>query len=567
MRWIALVVVAVSLSACRSGGSSPDGGRGDGGVQDGSVCVPTNSCEGEECGQIADGCGGTIECGTCGPEMICGKFFPNKCSCDWEKICAGMECGTIQHECGTVVCGSCPQGKTCGGGGVPNQCGCPTKTTCEAEGKNCGKISDGCGGELTCGQCTSPEWCGGGGVPNVCGQCFPTTCTAAGAQCGTIPDGCGSALRCATCADPLVCGGSGTANTCEACTGAWATEVLDWNAYGLGVGSHSALVVDAAGGVHVAYNATPEPTGTPDLKYAYRVAGGPWVFAVADPAAGPFDISMAIDGAGGLHVSYQDDDLHLRYAHRAPGANAWTVTVVDSSDKVGFDTAIGVDGTGGVHIIHVDRTTSPRKLKYAHRPPGGTWTSTTVPSTTDIGTFIGQWTALGVSSGGDVHALYTAGSPTYDLKHVFKPAGGAWTKEAVYPGHVAESPSIRVDAASGLHVTFKDTSQRGLVYAYKAAGGTWMTEVVDGAGDVGDSSSLQLGTNGELHVSYQDFQSADLKYAFHPGDGGTWTSVTVEDAGAVGYGTSLGLGPTGALHISYYDFGNRWLKYAYRCAP
>lgn len=44
-----------------------------------------------------------------------------------------------------------------------------TPTTCAAQGKNCGSISDGCGGTLTCASCTSPNTCGGGGVVNVCG--------------------------------------------------------------------------------------------------------------------------------------------------------------------------------------------------------------------------------------------------------------------------------------------------------------------------------------------------------------------------------------------------------------
>jgi hypothetical protein len=44
-----------------------------------------------------------------------------------------------------------------------------TPTTCAAEGKNCGTISDGCGGQLSCGTCTAPATCGGGGVANVCG--------------------------------------------------------------------------------------------------------------------------------------------------------------------------------------------------------------------------------------------------------------------------------------------------------------------------------------------------------------------------------------------------------------
>jgi hypothetical protein len=44
-----------------------------------------------------------------------------------------------------------------------------TPTTCAAQGKTCGTLSDGCGGSLTCGTCASPQSCGGGGVANVCG--------------------------------------------------------------------------------------------------------------------------------------------------------------------------------------------------------------------------------------------------------------------------------------------------------------------------------------------------------------------------------------------------------------
>ena len=50
-----------------------------------------------------------------------------------------------------------------------------TRTTCAAQGKNCGTISDGCGGSLVCGSCTSPQTCGGGGVANVCGGGISST--------------------------------------------------------------------------------------------------------------------------------------------------------------------------------------------------------------------------------------------------------------------------------------------------------------------------------------------------------------------------------------------------------
>jgi endo-1,4-beta-D-glucanase Y len=83
-----------------------------------------------------------------------------------------------------------------------------TPTTCAALGKNCGSVSDGCGGTLSCGSCTSPQTCGGAGTPNVCG-CAPATCASLGKNCGSVADGCGGTLSCGSCTSPLTCGGGG----------------------------------------------------------------------------------------------------------------------------------------------------------------------------------------------------------------------------------------------------------------------------------------------------------------------------------------------------------------------
>ncbi len=135
----------------------------------------------------------------------------------------------------TVTCGdnSCDGTETssscsadCGTGG-----GTCTPATCASLGKNCGSVSNGCGGTLSCGSCTSPQTCGGGGTPNVCGQaaCTPETnaafCSRLGKTCGSVTanDNCGTSrtvTSCGTCTSPLTCGGGGTANVCgqAACT-------------------------------------------------------------------------------------------------------------------------------------------------------------------------------------------------------------------------------------------------------------------------------------------------------------------------------------------------------------
>lgn len=109
------------------------------------------------------------------------------------------------------------------GGGCSSSRGSPpgaappcAPTTCEAQGKNCGVIPDGCGGSLGCGGCPVGQACGGGGVANVCGagRCLPATCAAQGKDCGTLSDGCGGTLDCGLCSNGQSCGAGGHPNVC-----------------------------------------------------------------------------------------------------------------------------------------------------------------------------------------------------------------------------------------------------------------------------------------------------------------------------------------------------------------
>ncbi len=198
---------------------------GGGGVpnQCGSICKRTScGAKGANCGVIGDGCGGTLDCGTCTTPAICGgggtanvcgvpQCQPRSCSA------VGAQCGPISDGCGgTVNCGTCPTGTVCGGGGTPNVCGtgsCNPKT-CTSEGAQCGFIGDGCGGTVACGTCPTGATCGAGG-PNICGgSCTPRSCASVGAQCGFIGDGCGGVLDCGTCVAPQICGGAGVASQC-----------------------------------------------------------------------------------------------------------------------------------------------------------------------------------------------------------------------------------------------------------------------------------------------------------------------------------------------------------------
>ena len=123
------------------------------------------------------------------------------------KDCAGLDadCGQVPDGCGKVLeCGSCASGETCGAGG-PNRCGIGAcnAATCASAGAECGLIGDGCGKALDCGGCVVPDTCGGSGKPNACG-CTPKTCPAS-AECGSVSNGCDGTVSCGICAAGKKC--------------------------------------------------------------------------------------------------------------------------------------------------------------------------------------------------------------------------------------------------------------------------------------------------------------------------------------------------------------------------
>ena len=148
------------------------------------MCTPkTCAGMGINCGPAGDGCGGTLDCGMCTtPGDTCGGGgMPSVCGQSTmmcvPQTCAGknISCGPAGDGCGgTLDCGSCTGNNTCGGGGTSGVCGAPPciPKTC---GTSCGPVADGCGNLLMCGGCNAPQTCGGGGTASVCGT--SATCT------------------------------------------------------------------------------------------------------------------------------------------------------------------------------------------------------------------------------------------------------------------------------------------------------------------------------------------------------------------------------------------------------
>jgi len=211
------------------GGTELTCGTGGGG---GPGCVAqdqTTACA-SKCGIVSDGCVSVYDCGNSCPQgEICGaNGVANVCGVE-ECVPASCEslnasCGQIDDGCGgTLYCPLCSSG-TCGGGGTPYECGSPTCTppsqqiACANAGANCGLQSNGCSGTVDCGTCPSGQSCGGGGTPNQCGAPNVPPCVPNGESCAELGWECGYAVN--NCGDVYDCSEEGlSCNPFETCTG------------------------------------------------------------------------------------------------------------------------------------------------------------------------------------------------------------------------------------------------------------------------------------------------------------------------------------------------------------
>jgi hypothetical protein len=238
--------------------------------------------------------------------------------------------------------------------GAPNTLCAPA--SCAALGKDCGSVSNGCGGLLDCGACVDPAVCGGRGVPNVCavppppGECVPLGC--APSDCGPVPDGCGGVLDCGVCGTGL-----DRLDLYRVDEGGWSFSVgepLPWAARGLDPSPAGAVLVTGANEVRVyqpGWLVTSYPP-LPVLDLTGRVSLGArtaWDVRVTGTRA-------VVATEAGLSVLAQDTTglwAEVAFNQAEPlAAGSWQEASGDSVEATARTTALalGWDVSGGVHL-------------------------------------------------------------------------------------------------------------------------------------------------------------------------------------------------------------------------
>jgi hypothetical protein len=207
-------------------------------------CAPS-TCQGlgKNCGILLDGCGGSLNCGSClAPETCGGGGAANACGCPSEADSAmclrlGAQCGrfTGTDACATtrsVDCGVCPSGEQCAG----NRCGCAPESgdaLCGSRNLRCGSFNglDNCGASRTveCGSCAALEACVSGQCVCAATQCngFCVDTSSDPSHCGSCSVACPSASLCslgtccpttgAVCSGVCVVDTSSDSRNCGAC--------------------------------------------------------------------------------------------------------------------------------------------------------------------------------------------------------------------------------------------------------------------------------------------------------------------------------------------------------------
>jgi hypothetical protein len=207
---LACAIALVAGCAGTKGQQAPLTGTGGAGGAGGGMGGVGGGARGGSGGGGSGGIAPPPDGGTCTPTVVCNPL-------------GGQYCGKIGDGCfGQLDCGNCPAGQVCDNGL------CVGDSTCVpmACGNYCGTIGDGCGHALNCSDCGGGTVCRSG----VCADpaCVPLTCniTGGGRYCGTVGDGCGGTLDCMDCPNGGVCGGGGVANVCTNpnCTPATCTQ-------------------------------------------------------------------------------------------------------------------------------------------------------------------------------------------------------------------------------------------------------------------------------------------------------------------------------------------------------
>ena len=348
------------------------------------------------------------------------------------------------------------------------------------------------------------------------------------------------------------------------------------------VGEYASLASSSDGTQRIAYRDKTNHR----LKYAgcassCRLAAN-WQTGVIDQSADVGEYASLRVKSGVRHVVYYDrTNRDLKYAVCSAECyihSNWRKGAIAQTGFVGQSASLAIDGAGRLHVSYVDEGLGT--LKYATCSSDCTLTRKWQRITADASTIVlatGR-TSLAISADGRRHISYASvGGLRYASCLAACIDVANWQRLTVNASGVeGRHSSLAVDGAGVRHISYLDQNKRDLKYARCAGDCTnsagWKRVLADSGtssdGDVGAYTSLAVGSDGKVHVSHVS-AGGKLRYvscASNCLQSASWAPLVVDGGCTVipcpaGLYTSLKLGG-GNVHISYQTFTSRDLKYA-----
>ena len=382
----------------------------------------------------------------------------------------------------------------------------------------------------------------------------------------------------------------------------WHTQTLD--AYGDG-GWYSSLVLNSAGQPCISYYVNHlgiDMSNDGDLRYGCKGSGSFQLVTVAQGGQTGRGVSMALDAANGMHVSFIADVFdQMVYARRQ--GNTWVQEVLGPAKYVDDGTSLALDSQGRPHVTYLEKNDGVTvSVHYAYRGPFG-WDNKVYDSSTT--TSFG-YPSLDVDTRDNPHfAVYSSKSSA--IKYFYKNDSG-WHDEILSNSASCVRVSLVLDSQNKAHIAAAcGGSPASLKYFYWGASG-WTNEVVDTTTS-GGYPSLALDHSDRPRIAYtlygsylyyaeknagswqitkwfirphlaislaldsQDrpyinFSANDIdNHRIAYWDGNAWQFQIIDDYAHPSLSTSLAIGANDAICAAYNDQNVQGLRIAYAERP
>ena len=319
----------------------------------------------------------------------------------------------------------------------------------------------------------------------------------------------------------------------------WTVETVDSSGR---AGQYASLAVDGAGNLHLCYYDSLEG----DLRYA-RKSGGGWSLSAIDTSGdvGRF-CAIAVGADNNPRVGYFDStNRALKYA--AFSGSAWVTETPDPGPGVGQYTSLCLLGTTDIISYHDQER---RNLKLATKTTS--WALTQIDTAGDVGRF------TSVANSGNNQTRISYYSDTQRQLVFARQQGINWVRENPDPAIDAGIHTSLVLSGDVPTIAYLDSAGGRVKRAVKPAG--WVLDTADNSGTGGGYVSLALDPTGQPVVSFFDRVNGDLRVSRRVG--GTWVTEAVDTVGTVGMYTSCRVSADSIIYVAYYDQTRGWLKLA-----